>query len=271
MGEIVCLNGRYVQGSEATIPVSDEGVLYGMGIFETIRIFESSPRVLDRHLSRLFDSAEKLGIDVPWQYDEIANMVERTATVNDMSEGGLRLTLTAGGFVSGPNIFIQTRQAPYREEHYRNGMSAGFVPFRRNETSPLVNHKTINYYENVLARRKAAAAGWGEALFINTSGNLAEGSVSNVFLVKGGKVITPGEQCGILPGITRQRVIDICKTMQVPFQVRPVTPSEITCAHECFVTNSLMGAMPLVRIGDLTVGNGLPGEITRMIMAELGK
>lgn len=271
MGDIVCLNGMYMQGSEATISVSDEGVLYGMGIFETIRIIKSSPKVLDRHLSRLFASAEKLGLGIPWKYEEIANMVARTAAVNGMVEGGLRLTLTAGGIVSGPSIFIQIRKVLYREEQYCNGISAGFASIRRNETSTLVNHKTINYYENILARRKATVVGWGEVLFLNTSGNLAEGSVSNIFLVNGGKIITPGEQCGILPGITRQRVINICKAMQLPLEVRSVQPSELTCASECFVTNSLMGVMPLVLIGDMTVGNGLPGEITRMIMIELGK
>jgi branched-subunit amino acid aminotransferase/4-amino-4-deoxychorismate lyase len=270
-GGIICVSGNYVQAREAAVPAADEGFLYGMGLFETIRVVGGRPRLLDRHLARLFNSAGELGMNIPFGPSEIAGMVCRTAEANRLLSGGLRLTLTAGGPLAGPNIVIQARSLTYREGQYKNGVRAGFASFRRNESSPLVKHKTLNYYENILARREARAAGWEEALFLNTSGNLAEGSVSNIFLVDGEKVVTPSLQCGLLPGITRQQVIEICAAMQVPVEERTVCPGELAGAGECFITNSLMGVMPVIRAGETVIGNGTPGRVTGMLMAELEK
>ncbi|MFZ5634918.1 MAG: aminotransferase class IV [Bacillota bacterium] len=268
-GGVICLNGEFVPAGEAVISAVDQGVLYGVGLFETIRVAGGRPRLLDRHLSRLFASAGELGLEVPFGQEELAGMASRTAEENGMAGGGLRLTLTAGGAFSRPAVFITARKSPYREDQYRTGIRAGFSTIKRNNRSPLVRHKTLNYFENIMARREAVAAGWDEAIFLNTSGDLAEGSVSNIFLVDRGKVITPHLQSGLLPGITRRRVLELCTSMQVPVKERRVDPAELARAEECFITNALVGVMPLTRVGDIIIGSGAPGEVTRMIMAGL--
>ncbi|MHB8917654.1 MAG: aminotransferase class IV [Desulfocucumaceae bacterium] len=262
---IVCLNGVFLPPGEASVPVTDRGVLYGMGIFETIRVSGGSPRMTERHLSRLYTSAGELGFEIPFGRDQIARMIDRTATENGLREGGLRLTVTAGGDTAAPNVFITARNSPYTGDQYRSGIRAGFSSIRRNENSPLVKHKTLNYFENIMAKREAAAEGWGEALLLNIPGNLSEGSVSNVFLVNRGKVVTPHLQSGILPGVMRRRVIEACALLKLPLEERTVSPGELFLAGECFVTNSLMGVMPVTSVGASVVGNGSPGIITRAL------
>jgi len=195
---IVCYNGEYLGSEQGSVPISDRGVLYGFGLFETIRVSGGRPRVLDRHTSRLFFSAGELGINVPFGAQEIQEMVCLTAQKNGMDQGGLRLTLTGGG-TGSPCLFIQARPLSYEQDRYHKGLSAAFSRIRRNEGSALVRYKTLNYYENIMARGEVAALGRDEALFLNNSGNLAEGAISNIFLVAGGKVKTPHPRCGLLP------------------------------------------------------------------------
>lgn len=267
--KIVCLNNRYLPAGEAAVPAADQGLLYGMGIFETVRVSGELPRQVGLHLSRLLRSAGELGLEVPYSLGAIEEMLYRTAQKNSMAEGGLRLTLTAGGGQCRPSLLVQPRDQTYGKEMYRRGIRAGFSPLVRNERSPLVRHKTLNYYENIIARRLASSSGWGEALFLNCSGNLAEGSVSNVFLVRDGRVITPEAGSGLLPGITRRRVMDACASLKIPLEERVVRPGELYGAGECFLTNSLMGVMPLTLLENTPIGNGVPGEITRLLASEM--
>lgn len=269
IGGTICLNGRYLPAREAAVSALDRGLLYGMGLFETIGVYGGSPADPDRHLSRLFASARELGLEVPFSQGDLAGMVRRTAVENGLERGGVRLTLTAGTDPGGPVVSIAARESPYRPDQYLEGIRAGFSSIRRNQHSPLVRHKTLNYLENILARREAGSAGWGEAFFLNTLGNLAEGAVSNIFLVKGGKVVTPDLASGVLPGITRRRVIEACAGAGLPVEERVVRPAELIRSGECFVTNSLMGVMPVVLVGEAVVGDGRPGRVTRAIMAVL--
>jgi branched-subunit amino acid aminotransferase/4-amino-4-deoxychorismate lyase len=270
-GKIVCLNGEYLPAGEAAVPAADQGLLFGRGLFETVRVSGGVPRLVGRHLSRLRESAGELGLELPYQPGELEDMLRRTAEKNGMDGGGLRLTLTAGGHLCRPTLLIQARGRAYTGEMYRRGIKAGLAPFPRNEGSPLVRHKTLNYWENLLARRLAAQEGWGEALFLNCSGSLAEGSVSNLFLVLGGKVVTPDAGSGLLPGITRRRVLELCAALKIPLEERAVGPGELRRADECFITNALMGVMPVTALENSPVGNGLPGEVAGLIASELEK
>ena len=269
---VVCLNGEYLPAREASIPVNDYGVLYGMGLFETIRVTSGKPRIMELHLSRLFASARELGLAMVFEKEQIAIFLNRTAEKNNMGEGALRLTITGGGSIGEPGLFITGRPLSYRQEQVQNGIRVGFSTIKRNQYSPLVKHKTLNYFENILAKREAQAAGWDEGFMINTSGMLAEGAVSNIFIVDRGKVITPDLESGLLPGITRQRVIELCAAVCIDVEEREVNPVELTMAGECFITNSLMGVMPVTRLEGTKIGKGGPGEVTQRIMAgmELG-
>jgi branched-subunit amino acid aminotransferase/4-amino-4-deoxychorismate lyase len=244
------------------IPALDAGVLYGQGLFETILIKSGQPVLLERHLARMADSASQFQLEAPFPPAEIMLMLKETIAGNVISEGAARITLTAGVNGEAANIVISARKLPYTSGQYARGFAAGFVSFPRNERSPLVGHKTTCFFDNVLARREIAGRGLDEGLFLNTRGELAEGTVSNIFMVVGGKVHTPPPESGLLPGIMRQMALDVCRQRGIAAGERIILPEELQHCREAFITNSLMGVMPLVSIEGQPVGDGKPGELT---------
>ncbi len=148
---------------------------------------------------------------------------------------------------------------------YKEGMSAVLAEARRNEHSPLSNLKTLNYLDNLLARAEAQRAGADEAIFLNTSAQLAEASASNLFIVADGRVLTPPIEAGILPGITRACVLELCGAEGISIQEAPLEANQLPAAEEAFLTNSLMEIMPLTSFAGKTIGSGQPREITRQL------
>ena len=242
---------------------SGSDLLYQVDHF-SIDKHRSRPEFLAAHLQRLEKGCAALGITPPLPWAEVGDLVRRTIKQNGVQDGALRLTLSAGpapGKTAG-NLVIFTRPLPYAPGDYARGFKAGWSSWRRNEQSLLVSLKTLNYLENLLARRDARERGWDEALFLNTAGYVAEGTLSNVFLVKNGQVITPSPEQGLLPGIMRRAVLDSCRRLAIGTHERPVVPAELPAADECFLTNSLMGVMPLVEIDGSPIGKGRPGAVT---------
>lgn len=229
------------------------------------------------HLDRLFASAKILEIPVPFPAVGLEELVREMINKNSVVNGSVRLTLSAGtagisalaadgAGASGPTLIIFTRQPlAYTTGHYQHGLKAGFVKSRRNEHSLLVKLKTINYLENLLAKKEARLYGWDEALFLNTAGNLAEGAVSNIFLVKNKRVVTPAADQGLLPGVMRKAILSKCACLGIPAEERVIALPEVFSAGECFLTNALMGVMPLVEINGRSIGDGRPGMITRKL------
>lgn len=272
MERVVSINGRLLPENQGALPVLDRGLLYGYGLFETMAVFAGQAFLMDAHLARLYSSASRLGLEVPYKPGELTAMISKVAEANMVQEGYLRVTLTAGSQPPGPllpgTVIIQARGGiPYTGEQYNRGLAAGFSSVRRNETSPLTGLKTLNYLDNLLAREDAGKKGWGEGLLLNTRGCLAEGTASNVFLVSGGRLITPDPASGILPGITRQVVIQLALDSGLEVAERPVNPVELEGAGEAFLTNSLMGVMPLTMVSGKPVGRGVPGPVTAMLAA----
>lgn len=267
MNSFLCLNGQFLTASDARISVLDQGFLFGYGLFETILVRGGRPWFLAAHLQRLETGCAALGITLPRPVTEMGNLIRKTIKQNGVLDGALRLTLSAGpapGEAAG-NLVIATRPLPYTPLDYQKGFRAGWSSFRRNEQSPLVKFKTLNYLENLLAKREARERGWDEALFLNTAGCVAEGTMSNVFLVKNGRVITPSPDQGLLPGIMRRAVLDVCRRLALVTQERPVFPDELLAADESFLTNSLMEVMPLVEIDRYPIGKGRPGSVTSQV------
>ena len=143
------------------------------------------------------------------------------------------------------NLILQNRPNPYGPERYDRGFVMDFSAVVRNDTSPLVGHKTMNYGDCILEHRAAAAAGMDERIFLNTRGQLAEGTVSNLFLVSGGRLYTPALSCGLLPGVLRDY---LCRSQTV--EETELYPRQLGEFQECFVTNSLMGIMPVRKLGE---------------------
>lgn len=264
---VVWHEGRVTAAAEARVAAGDRGLLYGDGVFETLRAYEGEPFRLAGHVERLLAGAAALRIAPPCTAEELAEAVRETLRAGGLREAYVRITLTrgVGGApgelrASGPaTLLIHARPyAGYDPGLYERGMRAMLARARRNETSPLARLKSLNYLDNCLARAEAAEEGFDEALFINTQGRVVEATAANLFVVRGGQVLTPPVSDGILPGITRAAVMEL-----VPVSEESPGPAELRAAQEAFLTNSLMEIMPLVAIGDRPIGDGRPGPMTR--------
>jgi branched-chain amino acid aminotransferase len=235
---------------------------------------------LDSHLTRLRCSAESIGLthsilstDEGNQYLKAACMA--TLEANKLKDARLRLTISAGegdmtpdpSTCSSPTILITAQNLiPLPPERYESGFKAGLSPLRRNSQSPLSRLKSTCYMENILARMAARAAGCDEAIFLNEQGYLAEGSSTNIFLVSHGELITPCFESGVLPGITRDAVLEIARTSNIKATERWVELNELIEAQEAFLTNSILELMPLVSVEGRHIGSGKPGKLTRDLL-----
>jgi branched-subunit amino acid aminotransferase/4-amino-4-deoxychorismate lyase len=189
-------------------------------------------------------------------------------------EGYLRLVLTRGvgprswepqGYRS-PNVIIYAaRGRLYPPQEYERGWQAIVSSYRQDQLSLLCRLKTLNFLPRVLARREARARGADEALHLNLLGHVAEGTTTNVFLVRGGQVITPDVASGLLPGITRAAVLALAAQRDISVVERPVGLEELRQAEEAFLTSSLLGIMPLVALEGRPIGCGRPGPVTRQL------
>lgn len=250
---IICFNGVFVPAGTPVLPCLDKGVLYGQGLFETLKVKDGMALNLEGHLSRLTASGAELGLPLAYGKDEMAEMVQQTVRRNGLNLGVVRINATPGPQGGRPSLLIQTRPFPYQESDYSRGFRAWLSQYRRNPYSPLVRHKTINYWENILARSEASQRGFDEAIFLNTQGYFAEGSVSNIFFVRGDTVVTPPVEAGLLGGMARASVLALCPGLGLRVQEKNFHPDEISSCQECFITNSLLGVMPVT---GLHLGSG---------------
>jgi branched-subunit amino acid aminotransferase/4-amino-4-deoxychorismate lyase len=165
-------------------------------------------------------------------------------------------------------LLIQARPVTgYPAQLYMEGASAVIAATRRNETSPLAHIKSLNYLDNLLAREAARSAGAHEALLLNTRDLLADGSASNVFVVRAGELLTPPVEDGALPGITRAAVLDLAQAAGISAREVSLTEDDLRSAEEAFLTNAVGGVVPLVSVEGQPVGTGAPGELTRSVAA----
>lgn len=274
MSEIVFLNGSLLPLSQAMISVLDYGFLYGYGLFETMRAYQGRVFLLDSHLSRLTAASETLGFSV-------ANIDLKTAVAdvlqaNRLGNARIRIAISIGegGMIPDPStcdkatvVILATEYHPYSEKIYRAGFKAIMSSIHRNSQSPLSRLKSANYLESLLAKQHARSAAVDEAILLNEKGHLAEASMSNIFLVTDSTLLTPAEDSGILSGITRAAILELCGQLSIKCHEGIMTLEKLFSAEEAFLTNSLMEIMPLTEIDGKAIGPGRPGPITEKLMA----
>jgi branched-chain amino acid aminotransferase len=274
MSEIVYLNGSLIARGDARIAVLDYGFLYGYGLFETMRAYGGKVFRLERHLERLGHSAMTLGITV--DKSVLKGAVMDAIKANGLSEARIRLTVSIGEGATVPDpatcgeptvLVVAGEYRPLPEETYEKGFRAIVSPVRRNSQSPVSTMKSLNFLENMLARQEARTAGVDEVICLNEKGLLAEASMSNVFLVKGGALKTPAIASGILPGVTREAVLELAGRVKIPVSEDDITLHELIQADEAFLTNSVMEVMPLTEVDGKPIAIGAPGPVTRRLMA----
>ncbi|NOZ20647.1 MAG: branched-chain amino acid aminotransferase [Planctomycetes bacterium] len=275
MAEQVWFNGKVVPLKSAKVSVLDRGFLYGDGIFESMRAYGGRVFRLDEHLTRFVASAEALRLPLQYGKKQIKGAIGELLEANDLSDAYIRLALSRG--VGGQRLSLEGEFRPtvvmtarpftgYPREFYRQGMMAVTAGFHTSPDSPALRHKSANYLANILAKNEAEEKGAGEAIFVNANGEVAEGAVSNVFIVEEGAVVTPPLSVGILPGVTRGVVLDLCREQGSACREEAFGLARLFQAEEVFLTNSLMEIMPLASIDDVKIGERVPGEITHRLM-----
>ena len=276
----IFVNGELIERPAARVSAQDRGLLYGYGLFETMRSYDGRVFRLEEHYRRLCDGASRLAMAVPLSLGDVGEAVDAVLKRNDLADAYLRLTVTAGASPdaacpTGDTSVVLTAgpMTDYPQDMYRRGMSAVVSSVRRNETSPLCRVKSLNYLDNLLSREDARRRGADEAILLNTRGKVAEGSASNLFLVDGDKLMTPSIESGALPGITRQAVLELAAAAGLEAIESEIETQMLRDAPEAFLTNSVMEVMPLTRIDGLPVGpfgvaqdrSGRPGSLTERL------
>ncbi|MGB2998398.1 MAG: aminotransferase class IV [Phycisphaerae bacterium] len=266
--------GRFVDVGDATVSALDAGLLLGAGLFETLRIYGGRPFRLGAHLARLRESGEFLRIFVGESDASFAEIIDHLVKVNVVPDARVRITATRGPLAAEleddsapPATLIVSAgpMTPYPAQAYERGATVVVSRLRANETDPTTFHKTTGYMKNLLALRDAHRARATESLLFNTKGRLAEGAISNVFVVTGGRLLTPPVEEGLLPGITRAAVLELAAAVGVPAEQRPLSAREVLDADEVFLTNSIMEILPVGRIEKKEIGDGRPGPVTRKL------
>jgi branched-chain amino acid aminotransferase len=275
MAEIIYLNGRLIPRSKAKLSPFDHGFLYGYGLFETMRAYQGYIFRLDRHLARLRHSAESISLTHKLTAFDLEAACTKTLDANKLKDARLRLTVSSGegdmtpdpGTCSNPTILITARNlVPLPSEKYESGFKVALSSMRRNSQSPLSRLKSTCYIENILARMAARAAGCDEAILLNEQGYLAEGSTTNIFLVNKDELITPSLESGVLPGITRETVLEIARASNIKTLERQVGLKELIEAEEAFVTNSILELMPLTWFEGKPISTGKPGKLSKELL-----
>jgi len=271
----IWIDGRYVETDEARVSVFDRGFLHGDSVFEVLRTYDRVPFALEERLERLKRSARLVSIELPVSLEtlhaEVTAALERAA----YPEAYLRLMLTRGAGehagVAVPRgarrVLLLAPLVTLPAEMYELGVAVV------TERSELVGNavapgaKVGNYLNSILALAAARRADAAEALLVDRSGKIFEGSASNVFLCAKGTLVTPPEEAGILAGITRRKVLELCSDWGVPIEQRTFTPQELRAADEAFITASIREIVPIVRVDGDAIGGGRPGDLTRRLLA----
>ncbi|MFO8014120.1 MAG: branched-chain-amino-acid transaminase [Phycisphaerae bacterium] len=275
MGSKVWLDGRLVDRSEAKISVFDHGVLYGDGVFEGIRSYAGTVFRLEAHVRRLFDSARGIRLAIPMTQEEMAAAINETREANGLDDSYIRVVVTRGAGTLGldpnrcehPAVFVICDKITlYPQELYENGLEVVTASTMRNHPNAVNPRlKSLNYLNNILAKIEAIDAGTLEAVMLNHLGYVAECTGDNLFIVRDSRVFTPPIAAGILEGITRDEILDICREQGIPVREENLTRQDLYVADECFLTGTAAEVVPVVKIDKRPIGDGTPGPVTKRL------
>ncbi len=274
----VYINGKLYPKDEARVSVFDHGLLYGDGVFEGIRCYNSNVFKLTEHIDRLYDSAKSISLELQMTKAELKDAVLDTLKANNLKDSYIRLVVTRGVGKLGldpfnctePQLIIITDSIQlYSKELYEKGLDAIIVKTIRNHSKALnPTVKSMNYLNNILAKIECINAGAAEGIMLNADGYVAECTGDNIFIVKKSEIITPPASAGILIGITRNVVIELAKEAGISVREEQLTPDDLYNADECFLTGTAAEIIPVANIDGRKVATGKPGKITLNLLKD---
>jgi branched-chain amino acid aminotransferase len=276
----IMVDGVVQPPEQASVRVLDHGFLFGDSVYEVLWWHRGTPIQAADHLERLEASAARLYLDLQHSREQLLDAVRATALAAEVGpdeDALVRLVVTRG---VGP-LGLDFRQVPRRtvvvvvapalrptREAFERGLAVAVVDRRR--TSPRAldpRAKTGNYLNNVLALHEGHLAGADDALLLNDTGDVAEATTSNVYLVARGVLVTPAIEAGILEGTTRRRLLALAREARIPAEERRVLPADLARADEVLLSSSVRGILPVTRLDGRPVGDGKPGAVTRRLHA----
>ena len=277
----VYIDGQFYPKSEAKISVYDHGFLYGDGVFEGIREYNSAVFKLKEHIDRLYRSALAIMLNIPLTKEEMTKAVIETLRKNKMKDAYIRLIVSRGFGDLGldprkcpkPTIIIITDTINIKAgDAKETGITTMFSWVRRNPVDATSHEiKSLNYLNSVLAKIEANACGVDEAICLESSGCIAEGVGENIFIVKNGELLTPPTSTGALAGITAEVVEKLATKLKIKLTVTNLTPFMLFTADEAFFTGTAMEMVPIREVNTRAIGTGKPGPITKKLMIEFQK
>ncbi len=277
----VWLDDKLVDQADAKISIFDHGLLYGDGVFEGIRVYNSRIFELEAHIRRLYESAKVIRLDVPMSKDKLIRAAEKTVEANNVIDGYIRLVVTRGVGTLGLNPFIckdarifiiADNIQLYPEELYEKGMKVISATTVRNHPLAIPPQvKSLNYLNNILAKIEALDSDVPEAIMYNHEGYVAEATGDNVFIVKDGVIYTPPAEAGALGGITRGIVIELAKEENLEVVEKNLTRFDLYVCDEFFLTGTAAEVIGIVEIDGRVIGNGKPGSITKLLRQKFFK
>lgn len=277
----IFLDGKLVPKEKAVVSVYDHGFLYGDGVFEGIRSYEGNIFRLNEHLTRLYESAKSVMIEIPYTKEEMTQILIETLRKNNLKDAYIRLIVSRGvgdlgldpANCSNPSVIVIAEPLRiFPKKMYELGLEIVTASTRRNRSdvlSPMV--KSLNYLNNILVKMEANLAGAHEALMLNDQGYVAEGSADNIFIVKDKKLYTPPGHIGALVGITRNVIIEVAREKGYEVLESVFTLHDVYTADEVFLTGTAAEVIAAVKVDGRVVGDGKPGPVTKDLLESFRK
>lgn len=273
---LININGELFNEETAKISVFDRGLLYGDSVYEVTRTFDRIPFRLDKHLERLFHSAQKIELTPTLSKAMIEQRIQETIQASPHDNLNLRIILTRGTnsdlgldpeLSSTNNLIIITKAIlPNPDWWLTQGLSLVFSKKKATQKGPLP--KSGNYQENLLAHKEALSKGAFDAIMVNTENHVTECSTSNIWLVKNGRIYTPALRDGVLEGLTRKTLFEMAKCKNIPLEEKSLVPEDFLLADECFITSTTRNIVPVTSIENQSISTGLPGKVTLALLKQ---
>lgn len=265
MGGICFLNGKFLPEKEAKVAIWHSGILCGFGLFETMRSYRNKIVYLNEHIKRIEESCRLVGLKFPYSRGEIISIILKAVLANRLQDACVRLTLFKAK--QQADVFVTARKYErYPLKKYKKGFTAGISRLRQNEDSLLTQLKTTSRMIYELSFQEARDKGFDESIIQNSRGFIAEASRSNIFFVRDIELFTPSLESGCLNGITRKAIIGLAKKENIKIWEGKYSLQDLYNADEAFLTNSLMGVMPLIAVGKKKIGKGFCGRTTKLFI-----